>query len=60
MDFYNLLTSGSSLIANIEENILLLGKCNGQSEEQLRINLSNHAKNIEKIIIGSIAALSMG
>ena len=60
MDFYNLLTSGRSLIANIEEKILLFGKYNGQSEEQLRINLSNHAKNVEKIIIGSIAGLSKG
>ena len=58
MDFYNLLTSGSSLIVTIEEKIILLGKCNGYSEERMKINLTNHSKNIEKVVVATIAALS--
>jgi hypothetical protein len=57
MDVYNLLVTGSSLVENIEEKIILIGKCNGYAEESLRINLSNNAKNIEKIAIATISAL---
>lgn len=58
MDFYNLLVTGSSLIENIEAKFLLLGKCNGFEEDALRVNLSNHGKNIEKCVIAATSSLS--
>ena len=57
MDLYNLLVTGSSLVANIEAKFILLGRCNGYDEEHLRTNLSNNAKDIEKMAIATIASL---
>ena len=57
MDFHNLQVTGSSLVENIEEKFLLLGKCNGFEENNLRTNLSNHTKNIEKYVIAATASL---
>lgn len=57
MDVYNLLVTSSSLVENIAEKIILLGKCNGVSEDILSISQSNNAKNIEKASIAIIAAL---
>ena len=57
MDFYNQLVTGSSLIENVEAKFLLLAKCNGFEEENMQTNLSNHAKNIEKYVIATIASL---
>ena len=57
MDVNNLLVTGSSLVENIEQKVILLGKCNGITEETLKVNLSNNAKCIEKISIATIAAL---
>ena len=59
MDVNNLLVTGSSLVENISEKMILLGKCDEVSEEAVRINISNNAKNIEKVSIALLAALGM-
>ena len=59
MDVNNLLVTGSSLVENITEKMMLLGKCDKVSEEAVRTNISNNAKNIERVCIALIAALGM-
>ena len=58
LDLYNLTLTGSSLVDNIEEKYLLLGMCNGYEEDELKINLSNNSKMIEKLVIATSSALS--
>ena len=57
-DLNNLNVTGSSLIDIIEAKYLLLGMCHGQKEENLKVNLSNNAKMIEKIVIATSSTLS--
>ena len=59
MDVNNLLVTGSSLVENITEKMILLGKCDEVGEEAVLKNISNNAKNIERVCIALIAALGM-
>ena len=55
LDFLNTLVTGSSAVEFVKSKLVLLGKCEGISE-QLQTNIQNHAKRIER---ASIAFLSV-
>ena len=55
LDFINTLVTGSSAVEFVKSKLVLLGKCEGISE-QLQTNIQNHAKRIER---ASIAFLSV-
>ena len=57
IDMFNQLVTGSSLVENIKSKFLLLGMCHGYKKEDLTINLTNLAKNIEKIVIATVSHL---
>ena len=56
-DFDNMLGSGSGTIENIKKKILLMGQCEGLPTDDVKTNISNLCKDIEKMCVAILSLL---
>ena len=60
LDFDNNLCSGSGLIENMQNGIMLMGQREGISSDNLKVNISNISKDLENMCVAVLSSLVTG